>query len=107
MPEDENNFEVFADDLTEGKFSLPLVHAIKTLKNEEVAEILKTRPKDMETKRRCVKILKEIGSQKYCLDLLNDMAATIKKEMKNFDENPLIEMAINMACDFNYWTDEK
>jgi geranylgeranyl pyrophosphate synthase len=26
----------FADDLTQGKFSFPLVHAIETMKNEEI-----------------------------------------------------------------------
>jgi geranylgeranyl diphosphate synthase, type III len=39
MEEHENTKEVFADDLTEGKFTFPLIHAVQTLRNEEVLKL--------------------------------------------------------------------
>jgi geranylgeranyl pyrophosphate synthase len=102
-PEDENDNEVFADDITEGKFTLPFVHAIKILKNQEVANIFKSRPKDLETRRKCVNILKEIGTQDYCKKVLNDILKLIKTEMKNLDENPILDFVLEAESDFNDW----
>ena len=81
--------------MTEGKFSFPLVHAIHTLQNQEVSDILKQRPKDLETKRRCVKILKEIGTQKYCQNVLDDICIILKEKIKEFGGNPVMEMAVD------------
>ena len=83
--------------MTEGKFSFPLVHAIHTLQNQEVSDILKQRPKDLETKRRCVKILKEIGTQKYCQNLLDGICKILKEKIKEFGGNPILEFAIDSA----------
>ena len=82
--------------MTEGKFSLPLIHAIHTLQNQEVSDILKQRPKDLETKRRCVKILKEIGTQKYCKDLINEMGEILKKKVKEAGGNPILDFIVDV-----------
>ena len=82
--------------MTEGKFSFPLVHAIHILQNQEVSDILKQRPKDLETKRRCVKILKEIGTQKYCQHVIDEMGKVLKEKIKEFGGNPIFYLAVDV-----------
>ena len=90
--------------MTEGKFTYPLIYAIKNLKNEEVAEILKQKPSDFETKKKCVDILKEIGCQEHCLKVLKDLAETMEEKMDGEFQNPIMSFLLDGAFNFDkYW----
>lgn len=100
MPEEENTKEVFADDLTEGKFTFPLIHAVHTLKNNEVYEIVKQKPSDPEIKRKCVQILKDIGTQDHCLKVLKQLYEKMSEEAEKFGPNPYMKITLDHLMDF-------
>lgn len=100
MSTDENLNEDFADCLSDGRFTFPLIHAIYESDNDEVFEIVKMKPNNMETKRRCVKILKAIGTEGHCLNVLKALHQKLSTEAKKIGANPYIEMALEQLMDF-------
>jgi geranylgeranyl diphosphate synthase type 3 len=70
------NNKSYCEDLTEGKFSFPILHAVNTRETDtRVIHILKQRTQDVDLKRYCVRLLHEFGSIDYthrtCVDLAN------------------------------------
>ncbi|EZA53610.1 Geranylgeranyl pyrophosphate synthase, partial [Ooceraea biroi] len=70
----------YCDDLTEGKFSFPIIHALQSkLEDKKIKNILKRilrqRTKDVEVKRYCIKLLKECGSFEYTRKILDELNA--------------------------------
>lgn len=62
------------EDLTEGKFSFPIIHAItKTPENKELINILRMKTKDEEVKRYAVGYMRERGSFEYCKVRLREL----------------------------------
>ena len=54
------------EDLTEGKFSFPVIHSIRAdPKNSQLLHILAQRPKDIEVKKTAVQYIKSTGSFEY------------------------------------------
>lgn len=57
----------FCEDLTEGKFSFPIIHCIRTdPANRQLLHILRQRTSDDAVKTLAVKRMDETGSFKYC-----------------------------------------
>ncbi len=73
----------FCEDLTEGKFSYPIIHCIRSAdKNDtRLISILKKRTEDTDVKRYAQSLMKEAGSLKYtrdkCLELKNEILKQI------------------------------
>jgi geranylgeranyl pyrophosphate synthase len=86
--------------MTEGKFTFPLIHAVQTMNNDEVYEIVRRKPRDLETKQKCVKLLREIGSQEHCLSVLKALHRKLCEEAKKIGPNPYMEMALEHLMDF-------
>ncbi|XP_063923649.1 terpene synthase-like [Zophobas morio] len=64
---------VYCDDLDEGKFSFPMIHAIQSHPNDHrLLTMLKNRPLDMESKKLFVDIMESFGSFEYTRKLLED-----------------------------------
>ncbi|KAG0726583.1 Geranylgeranyl pyrophosphate synthase [Chionoecetes opilio] len=68
----------YCEDLTEGKFSFPVIHAINTqpddqqvisILNAPPPDIIRQRPKDLEVKRYCVSLLEKFGSLQHTKEL--------------------------------------
>ncbi|RZC34725.1 polyprenyl synt domain containing protein, partial [Asbolus verrucosus] len=67
----------YCEDLTEGKFSFPIIHAIHAHPDDQrILNIIKQKPKDYETKKSCVELLKQFGS----LDYTKQELIKLKKE---------------------------
>ncbi|KAH8202278.1 hypothetical protein TruAng_003555 [Truncatella angustata] len=61
----------FAEDLTEGKFSFPVIHSIRSdPANLQLLNILKQRTEDEGVKRYAVKYMEGTGSFKYTLEVI-------------------------------------
>lgn len=66
-PEYQKN-KSFCEDLTEGKFSFPIIHCIRANPDDNrLLNILKQRTSDMEMKTYAVKLMEEAGSLDYTL----------------------------------------
>ena len=78
----------FAEDLTEGKFSFPIVHAItKNPNDRKIMNILRQRTTDIEVKKYCVSLLKDTGSFKYTLDKLEELDSKVRGEVAKLGGN--------------------
>ena len=78
----------FAEDLTEGKFSYPIVHAItKNPNDRKIMNILRQRTTDIEVKKYCVSLLKDTGSFKYTLDKLEELDSKVRGEVEKLGGN--------------------
>ncbi len=62
------------EDLTEGKFSFPVIHSIRSNpQNRQLINILKQKPNDEEVKKYAVKYMESTGSFEYCKVVLKDL----------------------------------
>ena len=62
------------EDLTEGKFSFPIIHSIRSnTQNLQLLNILKQKTKDDVVKRYAVSYMESTGSFEYCRRTLRDL----------------------------------
>lgn len=62
------------EDLTEGKFSFPIIHSIRSdPQNLQLINILKQRSADEEVKKYAVSYMERTGSFAYCRKVLRDL----------------------------------
>lgn len=90
----------FCEDLTEGKFSFPIVHAINNRHNDrEIMNILRQRTKDIEVKKYCVHLLDEAGSFEYTLSVLKKLKYEIEAEVTRLGSN---EHILNLMDELSF-----
>jgi geranylgeranyl diphosphate synthase type 3 len=64
------------EDLTEGKFSFPIIHSIRSNpSNLQLINILKQKTQDDEVKRYAVKYMESTGSFEYCKKVVKELRA--------------------------------
>eukprot|EP00475_Leptophrys_vorax_P026533 TRINITY_DN3750_c0_g1_i3.p1 TRINITY_DN3750_c0_g1~~TRINITY_DN3750_c0_g1_i3.p1 ORF type:complete len:185 (+),score=50.99 TRINITY_DN3750_c0_g1_i3:557-1111(+) len=81
----------FADDLTEGKFSFPIVHAILFgVQSERLKEILKLRTSDDAVKREAVQIMEESGSLAHTRSVMSDLVEQINNLITSLGGNQIL-----------------
>ncbi|XP_011303192.1 geranylgeranyl pyrophosphate synthase isoform X2 [Fopius arisanus] len=72
----------YCEDLSEGKFSFPIIHAIQS-KPED-------RTKDVEVKKYCVTLLEKFGSFAYTRTVLEELDRKARDEVERLGGNPLL-----------------
>ncbi|KAJ3730156.1 isoprenoid synthase domain-containing protein [Lentinula guzmanii] len=87
----------FAEDLTEGKFSFPLVHAIRADEsNTQLLDIIRQRPKSPALKGQALSYMEsETRSFDYTLAVLRALQGRIAEEMEMLGENPMLEKLLS------------
>ncbi|XP_039749418.1 geranylgeranyl pyrophosphate synthase isoform X2 [Pararge aegeria] len=82
----------YCEDLTEGKFSFPIIHAIQNQKGDnQVLHILRQRTRDVEVKRYCISLLEKFGSFQYTRERLQQLDDEARAEVKRLGGNPHLE----------------
>lgn len=77
----------FAEDLTEGKFSFPIIHSIRSDPNNlQLLNILKQKTNDAEVKRYAVKYMESTGSFEYTRRVLEVLIERARKISDEIDE---------------------
>ncbi|KAJ8727377.1 hypothetical protein PYW07_001496 [Mythimna separata] len=84
----------YCEDLTEGKFSFPIIHAIRQGDNQ-VLHILRQRTRDLEVKRYCITILERIGSFAYTRNTLQSLDEEARREVARLGGNPQLEALLD------------
>lgn len=75
------------EDLTEGKFSFPIIHAIrKEPGNKQLVNILRQKTTDEEVKKYAVKYMEERGSFEYCKARLRELREKAEEMIEVVDE---------------------
>lgn len=86
----------FCEDLTEGKFSFPIIHAVQTQKNDkQVLHILRQRTIDVEVKKYCINLLEKLGSFEYTRNILDKIDRQAREEVARHGSNPIMESLLN------------
>ena len=86
----------FCEDLTEGKFSFPILHAVNTRDTDtRIIHILKQRTLDLDLKRYCVELLHEFGSMEYTRQTCRKLAKQIYDEIERLGGNTYLETLIH------------
>ncbi|KAG6802383.1 geranylgeranyl pyrophosphate synthase isoform X1 [Apis mellifera caucasica] len=86
----------YCEDLSEGKYSFPIIHAIRSHPEDRQIittidkDILRQRTKDIEVKRYCVKLLEKFGSFTYTRTLLEELDKKARDEIARLGGNPLL-----------------
>jgi geranylgeranyl diphosphate synthase, type III len=74
------------EDLTEGKFSFPIIHSIRSNPgNLQLLNIIKQKPKEDEVKRYAVKYMENTGSFEYCRKVLETLEVRARKLVAEVD----------------------
>jgi geranylgeranyl diphosphate synthase type 3 len=75
------------EDLTEGKFSFPVIHSIRqNPENLVLINILKQKTNDETVKRYAVSYMEQTGSFAYCRKVLKDLIAKAMAEVDRVDD---------------------
>jgi geranylgeranyl diphosphate synthase type 3 len=75
------------EDLTEGKFSFPIIHSIRAQpENLQLLNILKQKTEDEQVKRYAVSYMESTGSFEHCRTVLNTLTESAKKLVDELDE---------------------
>ena len=83
--------KTFAEDLTEGKFSFPIIHAIRSFPDDHrVINILRQRTNDLALKRFAVDVIVKCGSMEYTKSVLVQLESEALAEIENLGGNPLL-----------------
>ncbi|KAJ8965447.1 hypothetical protein NQ317_006445 [Molorchus minor] len=86
----------YCEDLTEGKFNFPIIHAIHSQPDDkQVIHILRQRTKEPEVKKYCVSLLEKYGSFDYTKSTLSQLEKDAKEELGKLGGNPHMEEFIN------------
>ncbi|KAH9467780.1 hypothetical protein Pst134EA_011406 [Puccinia striiformis f. sp. tritici] len=88
----------FCEDLTEGKFSFPIVHAIRAdPSNHQLLNVLRQRPTDDGIKSYAVSYMKEkTKSLTYTRMVLTVLEGQADKEVARLGNNPTLTSILNM-----------
>ncbi|XP_038593194.1 geranylgeranyl pyrophosphate synthase isoform X2 [Micropterus salmoides] len=85
----------FCEDLTEGKFSFPTIHAIWSRpESTQVQNILRQRTENMDIKRYCVDYLEKVGSFAYTRQTLRDLEVEAYRLIGELGGNPQLESLV-------------
>ncbi|KAI8339135.1 geranylgeranyl pyrophosphate synthase [Chlamydoabsidia padenii] len=82
----------FCEDLTEGKMSFPIIHAIRSdTSNRQLLNIVSQKPKSMEIKKYALDIIKRTGSFDYVYQVMTHKETEARDEIKRLGGNILLE----------------
>jgi len=86
----------FAEDLSEGKFSFPIIHGVRAdMSDRRVLDVLQKRPTTPTLKINTIAYLKnETGSLAYTLGVLRTLEKQIGDEIQRLGGNPGLEEII-------------
>ena len=74
LSDDYTSTKGLCEDLTEGKFSYPIIHAIRMdPQNLQLINILKQQTESVEIKKHAVKYMEDMGSFEYCKETIKEL----------------------------------
>ncbi|TVY86897.1 Geranylgeranyl pyrophosphate synthase [Lachnellula willkommii] len=88
------------EDLTEGKFSFPIIHSIRARpENMQLLNILKQKTEDEQVKRYAVQYMESTGSLEYCRKVLSTLMERAKVQLDELDGGAGKGVGVKMILD--------
>ncbi|EEY14179.1 geranylgeranyl pyrophosphate synthetase [Verticillium alfalfae VaMs.102] len=95
-----SNNKGMCEDLTEGKFSFPVIHSIRTDPgNLQLINILGQKTSDVEVKRYAVSFMERTGSFEYTRQVIDVLIARARKLVSEIDESGTFGAGIQVILD--------
>lgn len=91
----------FCEDLTEGKFSYPVIHCLQrqaTCGEKTLLHMLRQRPEDVEVKKYCVELMRKSGSLKATRDRIDELRAVLLSKMDALGGGNALRLAVDGLC---------
>ncbi|CAF1186777.1 unnamed protein product [Adineta steineri] len=89
----------YCEDITEGKYSFPIIHAINTHPDDtRLSDILKQHTDNIDVKREAIKLLHEFGSIEYTRDICLKLANKCNELIDKLEGNLYLSMVINQLA---------
>jgi len=85
----------FCEDITEGKFSFPVIHCIKHDKYHRLINILKQRTQDQEVLKFAVECIRNAGSFEYSLAYVLKIEGEARAELAKLGDNPKLSKILD------------
>nr|BBH72802.1 geranylgeranyl diphosphate synthase-4 [Nasutitermes takasagoensis] len=102
------NQKGYCDDISEGKFSFPIIHAITNHPDDQqVINILRQRTQKVELKKYCMTLLEKFGSLSFTRHTLEELDAEARAEVAKLGGNPVLENVLNEMLDWKKDRDDK
>lgn len=87
----------FCEDLTEGKFSFPIIHCVRSdPEDTRLLSILKQRTEDLDVKRYAQGLMREAGSLHYTREKCKCLKEDIMLQIEGFGGNPPLLKLLEM-----------
>jgi len=82
-----------AEDLTEGKFSFPVIHAVRAdSSNLVILNILKQKTQDEDVKRYAIAYMEKMGSFEYTRQIIDELKVKAERLVEELDEGEEVKM---------------
>ena len=90
----------FCEDLTEGKFSFPIIHGIlkRDLRSSRLREILLLKTDDVRLKVEACDIMRALGSLKYTVKVVQQLDRICRKEVQTLCGNTSLIKILDRLC---------
>jgi len=86
----------YAEDLTEGKFSWPIIYAVN--RDAQILNILRQRPRSEAVKKYCVGRMEACGAYEATRNRLKNLETDLIAEVNRHGANELLSQFINHLC---------
>ena len=87
----------FCEDLTEGKFSFPIIHAVNLYPNDKrIMNILRQRTTDVDIKKYAVGLMIEFGSLLHTRDVLRKLYTEIIEEIDHLGGHEQLRVLVDL-----------
>ncbi|TPX63281.1 hypothetical protein SpCBS45565_g06737 [Spizellomyces sp. 'palustris'] len=89
----------FAEDLTEGKFSFPIIHCIRSdTSNTQLQHILKQRPTSPDLKQFAITLMTKTRTFEYCKNVLRGIEDEAREEIRRLGGNEALERYLDFVA---------
>ncbi|XP_041970927.1 geranylgeranyl pyrophosphate synthase-like isoform X2 [Aricia agestis] len=80
---------MFCEDITEGRFTFPMIHGLNSSEGPTIRSILVQRTSDIRIKQHCLSLLEKVGSLDYTRRTLHDLDADLREQIHQLGGNPV------------------
>ena len=86
----------FCEDLTEGKFSFPIIHSVKSFPDDtRLLNILRQKTEDVDVKKHAVQWMERTGSMTYTRDTLKVLHSEVLVEIQELGGHKTLTELVN------------
>ncbi|XP_067931968.1 geranylgeranyl pyrophosphate synthase-like [Watersipora subatra] len=88
--------KTYCEDLTEGKFSFPIIYAIQSHpEDNQIMSIVRQRTTDNDVKKYCVQRITQFGAREYTTNILLELETELYDQIEKLGGNPLLVALID------------